>query len=266
MDLTLKSKKDIDTNKVINSVKERYGLIDLIRGITLISMMLFHMCWDLQYMFGVDMPWYTGKLGFIWERSICVPFIFISGFCIHFGKNKSRKIKRGILISLGGLVVTFVSVLFLDDSPIYFGILTFIGFAMILFALMEDFFLKLKPSVMIAICAVLGLLTSKISYGYIGVNGLFEIAVPDKLYANMLTAFVGLPQPTFYSSDYFAVLPWIFLYGAGYYTCVIFKKYNTIRYLKRPANNPINFIGRHTLPIYMIHQPLIYVILLVIFR
>lgn len=253
-------------NNITNSEKERYGLIDFLRGITLISMIVFHACWDLQYIFGVNMPWYTGKPGFIWERSICLPFIFMSGFCILFGRSRERKIKRGLLISICGALVSFVSIVFMDGSPIYFGVLTFIGFAMILFALLENLLTKCNPYIMILVNIILGTLLAKVSYGYIGIKGLFEKKLPEILYRNMFTTFFGFPFPKFSSSDYFAILPWIFVYGAGFYSCLILKNRGWLKYLTAPKKNIINLIGRHTLPIYMLHQPVIYGLLMVIFR
>ncbi|MBQ9644441.1 MAG: DUF1624 domain-containing protein, partial [Lachnospiraceae bacterium] len=38
----------------------RYHLLDGIRGITLISMILYHAAWDAVYLLGADWPWYQG--------------------------------------------------------------------------------------------------------------------------------------------------------------------------------------------------------------
>ena len=36
----------------------RLQLLDVIRGITLLSMIAYHGSWDLVYLAGVDWPWY----------------------------------------------------------------------------------------------------------------------------------------------------------------------------------------------------------------
>ena len=59
----------------------RYRLLDELRGLDLISMMLYHGMWDVVFLFGVAQKWYTGRPGFVWQQSICWVFILLSGFC-----------------------------------------------------------------------------------------------------------------------------------------------------------------------------------------
>ena len=245
---------------------KRYGFIDFIRGLNLISMIIFHACWDLQFMFGINVPGYTGTAGLVWQKSICVTFILISGFCICLAKNKRKIILRGLLISVCGAVVTFVTIVFMSDAPIYFGILTFMGFAMMLFGVLSDRLSKLNPYVLAVICFVLYILFNDVSYGNIGFFGLFHVGLPRVLYSNMITAFLGFPNNAFCSSDYFPILPWIFLYGCGFYIGVIFNRTDLYRILCKPKSSIFNRIGKNTLIIYMLHQPVIYGVLCLIFR
>ena len=48
----------------------RYALLDELRGLDLISMMLFHVCWDLVFLFDVNMRWYAGTPGRLWQQTI----------------------------------------------------------------------------------------------------------------------------------------------------------------------------------------------------
>ena len=43
----------------------RYRLLDELRGLDLISMMLYHGMWDVVFLFGVAQKWYTGRPGFV---------------------------------------------------------------------------------------------------------------------------------------------------------------------------------------------------------
>lgn len=52
----------------------RYALLDELRGLDLISMMLFHVCWDLVFLFDMNMGWYVGTPGRLWQQSICWVF------------------------------------------------------------------------------------------------------------------------------------------------------------------------------------------------
>ena len=58
----------------------RLQLLDVIRGITLLSMIAYHGSWDLVYLAGVNWPWYHSKEAFLWQQSICWTFILLSGY------------------------------------------------------------------------------------------------------------------------------------------------------------------------------------------
>ena len=73
------------TKRKENAVKQhnasaRYALLDELRGLDLVSMMLYHGCWDLVNLFGIQADWYYGLPGHLWQQSICWVFILLSGF------------------------------------------------------------------------------------------------------------------------------------------------------------------------------------------
>lgn len=49
----------------------RYALLDELRGLDLVSMMLYHACWDMMFLFGIWMDWYAGMPGRLWQQTIC---------------------------------------------------------------------------------------------------------------------------------------------------------------------------------------------------
>ena len=116
----------------------RLHLLDTIRGITLISMILYHLSWDLVYIVQIQNPnfisFYESRRGFVWQQSICWTFILLSGFCFRLG---SRPLRRGLQVSALGLLVTAVTVLFMPEDRVVFGVLTCIGACMLLTAGME---------------------------------------------------------------------------------------------------------------------------------
>ena len=91
----------------------RYALLDELRGLDLISMMLYHACWDLVYLFHADWDWYRGTGAYIWQQSICWTFILLSGFCFSLGR---RPLRRGLTVFGCGWVVTLVTVLFMPEE------------------------------------------------------------------------------------------------------------------------------------------------------
>lgn len=109
----------------------RYRLLDELRGLDLISMMLYHGMWDVVFLFGVAQKWYTGRPGFVWQQSICWVFLLLSGFCLPLGHHPFR---RGAVVFGAGALVTAVTLLFLPEDVVWFGVLTLLGSSMLLTA------------------------------------------------------------------------------------------------------------------------------------
>lgn len=120
----------------------RYALLDELRGLDLISMMLFHVCWDLVFLFDMNMGWYVGTPGRLWQQSICWVFILLSGFCVPLGRHTLR---RGTVVFGAGAVVTLATLVFMPEGRVIFGVLTFLGTAMLLTGVLEPV-LKRTPA------------------------------------------------------------------------------------------------------------------------
>lgn len=242
---------------------KRLHTIDSIRGITLLSMILYHLCWDLVYIAGIQLDFYVKKPGFIWQQSICWSFILISGFCVAISNHP---IVRGLVVSLCGFIITAVTYFFLPEDIIIFGVLTFHGSAMIITGLLLPILEMIHPAVLLALSAFFFTITRNISAGFIGFPGANIITVPRSYYANYFTTYLGFPFPSFYSTDYFALLPWIFLFWCGFALARLLRmpKKGTLL-LKRPFYiliPGISFIGKHSLIVYMLHQPILYALVM----
>lgn len=237
--------------------KKRYYILDIIRGVTLISMIAYHFMYDL-YAFGV-ISWVTffSKPMQIWQQSICMTFIFLSGFCFHLGR---KQWKRGLIIlgfaailSLATFVMEFVS----PGSFISFGILCFMASAIFITIPLDLLFKKVKYIHWVGffVCLITFILIKDIGDGEVAF-GLVEM--PSALYQNYFTSYLGFPSSGFNSGDYFPILPWIFLYLTGYFAYGIFKQFNLLRLFTKLRLKPIEFIGRHTLIFYMAHQVVLF--------
>ena len=53
----------------------RYPAVDALRGFALVHMVCYHAVWDLVNLHGLDLPWYDGWPGFLWQQFICWSFI-----------------------------------------------------------------------------------------------------------------------------------------------------------------------------------------------
>ena len=77
---------------------KRQYLLDGLRGLTLISMILYHGMFDLLEIYGVHVSWFWRLPGIIWQQSICWSFIILSGFCWNLSRNP---VKNGLVVSVG---------------------------------------------------------------------------------------------------------------------------------------------------------------------
>ena len=89
-----------------NAIRRRSGTLDSLRGLTLVSMMAYHACWDLVYLRGLPWAWYNGFWAYIWQQSICCTFILLSGYCCQASRHP---IRRGAISFFGGAAVSLAS-------------------------------------------------------------------------------------------------------------------------------------------------------------
>ncbi len=241
---------------------KRYHLLDTLRGITMLSMILYHFLWDLVNIAGIHCPWYTGDGAYLWQQSICRTFILLSGFCWSFGKNH---FKRGMLVFWAGGLIMLVTVLIMPANQVLFGVLTLIGSSMLLMIPLDKLLKKItNPAVTFLLFFTTFLLfelSKKVDAGFFA-----GIALPKALYANLFTAYLGFSPTGFYSTDYFPLLPWFFLFVAGYLLHQFCSRLNLLRsaFLQKDYLPPFTFMGRHSLLIYMLHQPVLYGITMII--
>ena len=194
--------------------KVRLHLLDALRGFLLVHMIAYHGMWNLVYLFGVHAPWYQSTFGYIWQQFICWSFILLSGFCFLLSRNH---LKRGLMVFGGGAVVSLVTCTVMPESRILFGILTCIGSCMLLMIPLEKLWKKCAPSWGAALSFALFLLLRNCPKGTLGFEGLVICDLPAQLYQNNLTAYLGFPHAAFYSTDYFSLIPWFFLFVTGYF-------------------------------------------------
>ena len=244
-------------------MKQRLHFLDALRGFTLINMIAFHGMWNLVYLFGIRANWYTGTPGYLWQQWICWTFITLSGFCWSFSRNH---LKRGAMVFGGGLIVTAVTCLVMPESRIIFGVLTCIGSCMLLLIPAEKLLKKLPAGTGLVISFGLFVVLRNVSAGSLGFEGFVLCLLPNSLYRNLLTAYLGFPPRGFFSTDYFPLLPWFFLFVTGYFLFRLLDVQGLNEKLFAKGNVPVlNWLGRHSLIVYLLHQPILYGLCLLFF-
>lgn len=241
----------------------RYSLIDTIRGVAIVNMVAFHFLYDVFMVYGYDTSWYSTSAVYIWQQTICWTFILVSGFVWTWGRRGD--LKRGIMLNVFGLAISGVTCLVMPSEAIWFGILNFIGCAVLLMIPLEPVLRKIPAVVGLVASFVLFQVFRHVQSGYLGIGGLFRLDLPSWLYdCRMLTPF-GFPFPGFESSDYFPILPWLFLYMCGYFLYRIFARIAVLQRAARHGIAPLSAIGRWSIWIYLVHQPVCMLICMAVF-
>ena len=155
--------------------------------------------------------------------------------------------------------MTLATLVFMPEGRVIFGVLTFLGTAMLLTGLLEPLLKKVPPAAGLAASAVLFALTYHAADHYLGIGAL-RLALPESLYANYFTAYLGFYPCWFYSTDYFPLVPWLFLFWCGYFLHGVVGR-TRMEPLRRSVCPALGWMGRHSLLLYLLHQPVIYGVL-----
>ena len=246
-----------NTNRETTSLP-RYEYLDVLRGVTLISMILYHALWDLVYIAGVNIKWFRGMGAHIWQQSICWTFILLAGFCWSFGRNKW---KRGCIVFGAGLLVTLVTLVLMPQQRVVFGVLTLLGSCMLFMIPLHKLFGKVPPIIGACLAAGLFLLFKNVNAGYLGVGEIVFAELPTKWYdCGWFMTYLGFTDRAFYSTDYFSLFPWFFLFMTGYFLNRAMKEKGMLDapLLGKIKSRPLAFLGRNSLMVYLLHQPIVY--------
>lgn len=195
---------------------QRFWQIDALRGLALLNMLVYHAMYDWVYIFGHASGWYDiwSTHCHVWQQYICWSFILLSGYSFTLSR---RPLKNGLLTAACAVVLTVATAVAMPEEVIWFGVLHLLGCAALLTCLLHPALEKLPPLAGVTGSAVLFALLNQLPQGWLGFEGTHLAALPAAWYKPNLF-WLGLPDLTvFSSSDYFPLLPWVFLYWVGYF-------------------------------------------------
>ena len=222
------------------SDRARISWLDGWRGTALYLMLLYHLLFDF-YMFG----WMSWGQIMSWplvlmEKYIAYTFIICAGISATLTRSN---LKRGLVTLAAAALVTVAS--FLVDAPIRFGVLQFLGVAMLLYAGVGQWVQKVPEKIA--------------PFLWLALFVIFHI-VTDRTLVNARWLFwLGFRYPGYVSYDHFPVLPYIFLFFLGSWLGQMMGKYrDRLPFLDKTAPAWLTWPGRRTLIIYLLHQPVLY--------
>ena len=235
----------------------RFWEIDALRGVAIIMMVIYHLLWDL-YFFAV-LPTIALQVGFwkYFQRTTASLFLTLVGVSLVVSYQRTRQadggqhtpfIKffwRGAQIFGWGMVISLI-VRLAGIGTIDFGVLHLIGFAII--AAYPFFEFRWRN---IGLWAVLYLAGTLLQPGLVNFSWL---------------VWLGLEPPSYNYLDYFPVIPWfgVVLLGMGLGNLLYADNHRHWRLPDLGDWLPIRwlqFLGRRSLTIYLVHQPLLFVVL-----
>jgi len=234
---------------------DRYEELDAARGVAILMMILFHILFDLYFFNLYPINVISGFWRYFSFATASL-FLLIAGISLSLSHDRLLRsgtgtgplpvaghfLKRGAMIFGCGLLVTLATWLYLGEGFVVFGILHLIGVSIMISPL---FFRYGKNNILIgAVAIAIGIVVS--SDGMAGPLWLLPF---------------GIHPASFWSVDYTPIFPWLglVLIGLGLGTLIYpsgnraFLVPDQLAFLLQPLSN----LGRHSLIIYLVHQPLI---------
>lgn len=217
---------------------QRIWEIDFVRGIAIILMIIFHFIVDLKDFYSYPLDYLNG-FWYLEGKLSAILFILLCGVSATLGKNSTR---HGITIFIWAMVLTVITYLYNENNYIRFGILHFLGIS-----LLSVHFIRQLPSYWLMILSLAILVIGNTIFNqYITNPYLFPI---------------GLKSYTFVSMDYYPLFPWYGVFLVGIMFGQVFygnkRSFSASQLCSFPPFKLITYLGKHSLPIYLVHQPIL---------
>ena len=219
--------------------KKRFDILDAWRSLAIVLMIVYHFLYDLA-LFGV-ITWaqmFCTPLN-IMQKFICCSFILLAGASARFSRSNLR---HGIIVILAGILVAIGGAV--GGQTIRFGVLQLLGWSMVIYHFAGKYLQKIPGAVLAVLSAAAYVLTD-----------LWTASVTVE--SRWLYPF-GFMYRGFSSADYFPLLPWLFLFIIGTVLGGWCLRHRENPILTAPLPAPLTFLGRHSLLIYLIHQPVLF--------
>lgn len=234
------------------ALQGRIDAIDVARGVALVMMAIYHFGFDLLMLgfWSVDVTSETAWV--LLARATVSSFLFLAGLGLILATRNGVRwtpfLKRLAAITGAAALISVATWFAIPDVWIFFGVLH-----------------------MIALASVLALGLRFLPWYVLMTLAVFAVAAPTmvwpRLFDTPLLWFLGLGRIEVFSNDFVPVFPWIapVLLGlcAGRVLVALEQAPGwTMWRAEAPPFRALSFLGRHSLVVYLIHQPIFFAILI----
>jgi uncharacterized membrane protein len=225
----------------------RFAGLDIARGLAVLAMFLFHFIWDLGHFGYIDanIPYSRGVK--VFGHTIAFSFLFIAGVALVLAQDGHSRWpsfwRRFAIIGGAAALVSAGTYALFPDAFVFFGILHCIAVSSLIAA--PFVFL---PWPMALVAAAIALIAPSVA-----ANHFFDTR---QWWWTGLSTF----EPR--TNDYRPLLPWAGAMLAGVAATKAFKDrlglFAASAGAASPAPCAATFLGRHSLLLYLLHQPLFF--------
>lgn len=231
---------------------ERLPWLDILRGLALVCMILFHLNYSLVHIFFSEILNFSEYFWYILWRAAAITFIFVAWVSYYLAEKKygdqiyKKYLRYALILALFAIIISLWTYFFFPEQLIVFGILHFFALSFLLLPYMTRVFWK----------------STFLLGGVIILYGIFFISTVENSYLFAL----GWHTRDFFSADYYPLFPWFGVLLLGYSFWIFLEKYSfqwVFSFWRSDSwvQKFLRFFGKNTLLVYLIHQPLIIAIL-----
>lgn len=228
--------------------ERRVDLIDILRGLALIAMAVYHLTWDLEN-FGYVWKGTVGAGAWkLFARSIASSFLFLVGVSLVLAHRRGIRWRplglRLAQVAAGAAAISLVTVFATPRGFVFFGILH-----------------------EIALASLLGLAFLRVPAPLTALLGAAAIALPAAVSTPWtdpkVLAWIGLAETPPVSNDYVPLFPWFGVVLLGIAAGRLLAGGGALDALRGlnarlKAFRPLASLGRHALLFYLLHQPILF--------